>query len=83
MADDIRAEFEEVAVIGCKAVREFLGYRGANREYFDRARVGAVAMSTYARLRATMANEEALRLASKRIDSPADSVPQRRLKGVS
>ncbi len=59
-------EFEEAAVMGAKAVRAFLTYQGNNKDYFNKARVGAVAMGGYARLRATLANEQALRLMEKR-----------------
>lgn len=60
-------EFEEAAVMGAKAVRAFLAYQGSNnRDYFLRGRVGAGAMGAYSRLRATMANEAALRLAASR-----------------
>lgn len=60
--DDPLIEFEETALMGCKAVREFLTYSGENKAYLNRAKVGAVAMGSYARLRATMANERQLRL---------------------
>lgn len=67
-------EFEETALAGCKAVREFLTYRGSNKEYLNRAKAGAVAMGSYSRLRATMANEAQIRLIEKRLES-RDSVP--------
>lgn len=62
--DNVRKEFEETALMGCKAVREFLTYQGSNKVYSLKARAGAVAMGSYSRLRATMANEVALELAS-------------------
>ena len=61
--DKVRQEFEETALLGCKAVRAFLTYQGANKDYMHKARAGAVAMGSYARLRATMATEQALTLA--------------------
>lgn len=65
MAEVIK-EFEETALMGCKAVREFLTYSGEKREYLYRAKAGAVAMSSYARLRATLANERSIALAEKK-----------------
>lgn len=62
-------EFEEVAILGCKAVKAFLAYQGSNKDYFHKARAGAMAMGSYSRLRATMANEEALRLMASKNDS--------------
>lgn len=61
--DHVRDEFEETALLGCKAVRQFLTYQGSNKDYGYKARAGAVAMGSYARLRATMANEQALAMA--------------------
>ena len=58
--DQVRKEFEETALLGCKAVRAFLAYQGNNRDYRDKAKAGAVAMGSYSRLRATIANETAL-----------------------
>lgn len=64
-------EFEDTSVAGAAAVREYLTYRGANKEYFNRARVGAASMGAYARLRATVANERALAIAAARIGPAA------------
>ncbi len=60
--DNVLGEFEQTALMGCKAVREFLTYSGDNKAYLNRAKAGAVAMGSYARLRATMANEAQIRL---------------------
>lgn len=65
--DNVRREFEETALLGCKAVREFLAYEGSNKLFALKARAGAVAMGSYSRLRATMANEEQLRLNANKI----------------
>lgn len=66
---DVLKEFEDTALMGCKAVREFLTYSGENKAYLNRAKAGAVAMGSYSRLRATMANERAIRLTEQRIDA--------------
>lgn len=63
----VLTEFEETALLGAKKVREFLNYEGDNKQYMNRAKVGAVAMGSYARLRATLANERQLELIERRI----------------
>lgn len=57
-------EFEETAVLGTRAVRDFLSDSGKAKKEggFNKAKIGVNAMSSYARLRATLANEQALRL---------------------
>lgn len=62
-------EFEETAVLGTRAVRQFLtasepsGKRAEKSAgSYNKARIGVGAMASYARLRATVANEQALRL---------------------
>ena len=69
MKDEVKQEFEETALMGCKAVRAFLTYQGDNKVYALKARAGAVAMGSYARLRATMANETALALTAGRFSA--------------
>lgn len=73
--DNVRKQFEEVALEGCKAVKAFLAYQGSNKDYFHKAKAGAVAMGSYARLRATMANERALELATiKQLQGQASQI---------
>lgn len=64
---DILNEYETAAREGLSAIREFLSYRGKDRDYHLRAKIGGVVAGSYARLRATLANERALALAEKRI----------------
>lgn len=66
--DDVLKEYETTALMGCKAMREFLTYQGDNKGYLNRAKVGAVAAGNYAKLRGTMANEEQLRLIQRRMN---------------
>lgn len=66
--DKVVKEFEDTALLGAKAVREFLTYQGTNKVYFDKARVGGTSMSAYARLRATVANEESLKWQAERLE---------------
>ena len=65
--DKALGEFEETALIGAKRVREFLNYQGRDKDYWHKAKAGATAMSAYSRLRATIANEESLRLAANKV----------------
>lgn len=64
---DVLKEFESTALMGCKAVREFLTYQGSNKEYLNRAKAGAVAMGSYSRLRATLANEKQIAIIQQRL----------------
>lgn len=73
MADDVLREFEDAARMGCRAVREFLTYQGDNKAYLNRAKVGAVSMGSYARLRATIANERQIDLIQRRLAERGDS----------
>lgn len=70
---DVLKEFEQTALMGCKAVREFLTYQGDNKNYLNRAKAGAVAMGSYSRLRATMANEKQIALVERRIQQLQES----------
>ena len=59
-------EFEETAMLGAQKVRQFLLGDSSSKESQVVAKVGAMAMGSYARLRATLANEMHLRLQVKR-----------------
>lgn len=65
---EVLDEFEETALLGACKVREFLMTTDAEgaKESRDKAKVGAMAMGAYARLRATFANEKHLALQLKR-----------------
>lgn len=69
--DHILNEYEKTALLGCEAVRAALAYQGSNKEYFLKGHLGSGAMSNYAKLRGTMANEAALRLAAIKIEEVA------------
>ena len=64
--DEVLGEFESTALLGAKKVREFLNYQGENKDYLHKAKVGAMTMGSYSRLRATMANERALDLQERK-----------------
>lgn len=50
-------------------MREFLTYQGDNKAYLNRAKAGAVAMGSYARLRATIANEAQIKILQRRMEA--------------
>ncbi len=82
-ATTVLREFEDTALMGCKAVREFLLYSGDNKNYLNRAKAGAVAMGSYARLRATMANEASIRLVEARLHERSEQALSVLPAGVS
>ena len=59
--------FEDVALEGAKQIRAYFKYEGDQRRYLDRARVGATAISAYARMRASETNRMAVELASGKL----------------
>jgi len=61
--------YEETALIGLAAIKEYLAYRGQNAEYFKRARVGAVPVTAFSRVLATKANMDSLELQRRRFET--------------
>jgi hypothetical protein len=47
----VMEQFEEVAVEGATHIKKFFNYEGDNPRMFQRARVGASSISSYARIR--------------------------------
>lgn len=70
--NDVLKEFEQTALMGAKAVREFLTYQGDNKMYLNHAKVGAVAMSSYSKLRGTVNAEKQLQLIQQRLLKETD-----------
>lgn len=62
VGDKLMDDFEEAAVRGVDAIKRYFAYLGNDPEYFKRAKVGAMTVSAYARLRATETNRMALSL---------------------
>lgn len=60
-------DLEETARCGAKAVRAFFAYMGDNPTYFQKARIGAAAISGFTRARASETNRLAVELAAKRV----------------
>lgn len=70
--DNKRDQFEnnllDVALEGLKAIRAFLAYAGSNPDYLKRAKIGSIPVTSYTRLRATMANERVTELVARRME---------------
>lgn len=56
-------EAENVALIGLKRMREYLNYEGQNKEYLQKAKVGAAAVTAYTRHFGSLTNRQMLELA--------------------
>ena len=66
--DEALKAFERTALTATKVMDEFFAYQGDNKKYFNRARMAAVAMGAYSRVRATRANEAGLKHKGVSID---------------
>jgi len=60
------ATLEAVAADGAKQIQSFFAYEGTNSIYFNKAKVGAVVIGAYARLRASETNRMAVELMAGR-----------------
>jgi hypothetical protein len=73
-------ESEDVAFMGLKAMREYLAYMGTtNKEYLQRAKIGAQAVQAYTRHYASLTNREALRITQERQARELAAVPVKEL----
>lgn len=59
-------EAEDVALEGLKAMKAYLAYQGSNKEYLQKAKVGASAVQGFTRHYASLTNREMLKLAAER-----------------
>jgi hypothetical protein len=64
--DEFISESEDLARQSMKAMRAFLTYQGDNPTYYHRAKVAAVGLTNYVRLRATENNRTMVELTAKR-----------------
>lgn len=64
--DGTMDEMESLAMEGAKQLRAFFAYQGSQQTYFQKARVGAMVISAFARLRASETNRLAVELAAKK-----------------
>lgn len=76
ISDNAIDEFEETARLGAKAMRAYLAYLGDDKKYLDKAKVGAAAVSGYARIRASESNRMSVELIASRV-AVADGEPKR------
>ena len=51
-------EAEEVALEGLKAMRAYLAYQGENKQYLQKAKIGAAAATAFTRHYASITNRE-------------------------
>lgn len=68
--DETLDEMEQTAVESARAIRAYLAYQGDNQTYRDKARVGAAAISSFARARASETNRIGIELMALRVDAP-------------
>lgn len=64
--DDFIEESESLARESMKAMKAFLAYQGENQTYYHRAKVAAVGLTNYVRLRATENNRAMVELTAQR-----------------
>lgn len=77
------SQFEELALLGKKAMSEYLTYRGTEPSYLQRAKVGCVAVAAYGRAYAARTNRMSVRLSMGKSNGRALEAPKERkaLKG--
>ncbi len=59
--------FEDVAVEGAKQIRAYFKYEGGSATYMQKAKVGATAISAYARMRASETNRMQVELMTSKL----------------
>lgn len=66
ISEDFIDESESLARESMKAMKAFLAYQGDNQTYYHRAKVAAVGLTNYVRLRATENNRAMVELTAQR-----------------
>lgn len=66
ISDHVVEQLEAVAVEGAKQLKAFFVYEGDNPRFFQKAKLGAVAISGYARVRQSETGRMAIELAAAR-----------------
>lgn len=64
ISDNAIETLEQVALEGAKQLRAFFAYEGDNPRYLQKAKLGAVAISGYARVRQSETGRMAVELAA-------------------
>jgi hypothetical protein len=73
--------FEEAALDGLKHLRAFLAYSGERPDFYQRAKIGAVAVAGFTKLVQTETNRAAITLAIDRATAPELPAKRRALNG--
>jgi hypothetical protein len=66
LSDKVVDQLEDVAIEGAKQLKAFFVYQGDNPRFFQKAKLGAVAISGYARIRQSETGRMAIELAARR-----------------
>ncbi len=77
---DFIEEAEDVALEGLKAMKAYLAYQGSNKEYQQKAKIGAQAVQGFTRHYASLTNREALKFAQERQVSELKAIHAGELK---
>lgn len=72
--DKFIEESEDLARLSMKSMRAFLTYQGDNPSYYHKAKVAAVGLTNYVRLRATENNRMMVEITAKRQPMLGDGV---------
>jgi hypothetical protein len=72
--------YEEAAMEGLKALREYNAYKGANPEFFRRARMNLAVITSYPKLYSAETNRMAVEMAMEAAALPAGPA-RKQLKG--
>lgn len=72
--DEAMDQFEDVALEGVRQLKAFFAYQGDNPRYFQKARLGAAAISGYSRIRASETNRMAVEHAANRQALPPAAI---------
>jgi hypothetical protein len=62
--DSFISDSEELATQSMKAMKAFLAYQGDNQQYYHKAKIAAVGLTNYVRLRATENNRMMVEIAA-------------------
>lgn len=68
MAKTFIDEAEEVALEGLKAMKAYLAYQGENKDYLQKAKIGAAAATAFTRHYASITNREMVSLAMEKTE---------------
>jgi len=74
LSDETLSEVEHAAREGAKRIREYFSYEGDNPKFYQKAKLGGVAMSAHSRVLQTQTNRAAIAIAiSKALELGGDA----------